>query len=680
MTVKFIKRRKILFSVITILVFLAFAFSLIKIQGINGDYYSSLLSLSSTHTLTAEASRGEIWDRNGNPIVRNRSGNEIVFIVGQFPSVAEQETRNKVLLSLIELMDEQGEKRNDTIPLVLTENGVEFAERSSLDIRKLKQNLELDSEATAQECFDAAVKKFRLQNYPREQAIEIASICNYMINMDYSSSNPYVFASDVDSTTASIIKENSGYYKGVEINVVSYREYVHSDLAVHVIGPVGAISEEEYELLKDEGYSIDDEIGKSGIEQMYESYLRGIDGEITVTTLSDGTTTREYSVQPQQGYTVQLTIDSGIQRATQQALEDTIMSLREKAQNPNNTTVGNVTGGAAVVVNVRTGAILASASYPSYDLETYFSDYEKLSSAPNSPLWNRAAMSTYAPGSTLKPLVSVAALQTGTINEYSSVYCQKVYTYYQNRGLLLYCMHAHGYLNVTGAIYESCNCFYYEVGRNLGIQTINEYMEKFGLAKKTGTELPEAQGVMAGPAYRESIGDYWYEADTSQAAIGQSDNMFTVLQLANYAATIANGGTRYQLHYVDRIMTADGSEVVYSHNPTVVDTVEASEYNFDLVRYGMKLVGTQGVVGGVMNGLPVDVAGKTGSAQVNGQLANGFFISFAPFDDPEIAVAVCIEQAGSGSGVSPVAKGIYEYYFVERYAASNEQDENTLLQ
>ncbi len=349
MTVKFIKRRKILFSVITILVFLAFAFSLIKIQGVDGDYYSSLLSFSSTHTLTAEAARGEILDRNGNPLVRNRSGNEIVFIVGQFPSVSEQETRNKVLLSLIKLMDEYGEKRNDTIPLVLTETGVEFAERSSLDIKKLKQNLELDSDATAQECFEAAINKFKLQDYSREQALQIASVCNYMINMDYSSSNPYVFASDVDAVTASIIKENSGYYKGVEINVVSYREYVSSDLAVHVIGPVGAISEEEYELLKDEGYSIDDEIGKSGIEQMYESYLRGTDGEITVTTLSDGTTTKEYSVQPQQGHTVKLTIDSGIQRATQQALEDTIMSLREKAENPNNTTVGNVTGGAAVV-------------------------------------------------------------------------------------------------------------------------------------------------------------------------------------------------------------------------------------------------------------------------------------------------------------------------------------------
>lgn len=680
MTVKFIKRRKIIFSVITILIFLGFSFSLIRIQGINGEYYSGLLSFSSTHTLTVEAARGEILDRNGNPIVQNRSGNEIVFIVGQFPSVSEQETRNKVLLSLIKLMDERGEKRNDTIPLVLTENSVEFSDKAVLEIKKLKQNLELDSDATAQECFAAAIKKFKLEGYPREQALEIASVCNNMINMDYSSSNPYVFASDVDATTASIIKENSGYYKGVEINVVSYREYVSSDLAVHIIGPVGAISEEEYELLKDKGYSINDEIGKSGIEQAYESYLRGNNGEITVTNFSDGTSTKEYTVQPQQGHTVKLTIDSGIQRATQQALEDTIMELREKAKNPNNTTIGDVTGGAAVVVNVKTGAILASASYPSYDLETYFSDYAELSAAPNSPLWNRAAMSTYAPGSTLKPLVSLAALQSGTINEYSSVYCQKVYTYYQNRGLLLYCMHAHGYLNVTGAIYESCNCFYYEVGRNLGISTINEYMEKFGLAQKTGTELAEAQGVMAGPAYRETIGEYWYEADTSQAAIGQSDNMFTVLQLAGYAATIANGGTRYQLHYVDQILSADGSQVIYSHTPTPLSTVTASEYNFDLVQYGMKLVGTQGVVGNVMSGLPVEVAGKTGSAQVNNQLANGFFISFAPFDDPEIAVAVCIEQAGSGSGVSPVARDIYEYYFVERYDASNEQGENTLLQ
>ncbi|MBR5273390.1 MAG: hypothetical protein IKU25_08395 [Clostridia bacterium] len=665
---------------ITILIFLVFSFTLIKIQGVNGEYYSTLNSFSSTHTLTVEADRGEIIDRNGNPIVHNRSGNEIVFIVGQFPSVAEQETRNKVLLSLIKLMDEKGEHRTDTIPLVLTETGVEFAEKSNLDIKKLKQNLELDSDATAPECFDAAIKKFKLSDYSREDALRIASVCNNMINMDYSSSNPYVFATDVDATTASIIKEKGGYYKGVEINVVSYREYVDSSLAVHVIGPVGAISEEEYELLKDKGYSINDTIGKSGIEQAYESFLRGTNGKLTVTTLSDGTTTKEYTVEPQQGHSVKLTIDNGIQKATEQALEKTILELRKKAENPNNTTIGNVTGGAAVVVNVKTGAILASASYPTYDLATYFSDYASLSTAPNSPLWNRAAMSTYAPGSTFKPLVSLAALQSGTINQYSSVYCQRIYTYYQNRGLTLYCMHAHGSLNVTGAIYESCNCFYYEVGRNLGIRTINEYMEKFGLAKKTGTELAEAVGVMAGPTYRETLGQYWYEADTSQAAIGQSDHMFTILQLANYAATLANGGTRYQLHYVDSILSADGSEVIYSHEPTVVDTVEADEFNFDLVQYGMKLVGTQGVVGNIMRNLPVEVAGKTGSAQVNGQLANGFFISFAPFDDPEIAVAVVIEQAGSGSSVSPVARDIYEYYFVERYAASDEQDENTFLQ
>ncbi len=680
MTVKFIKRRKVIFSVITILIFLVFAFNLIKIQGVNGDYYSGLMSYTSTHTLSVEASRGDIIDRNGNPIVRNRSGNEIVFIVGQFPSVAQQETRNKVLLSLIELMEKKGENQTDEIPLVLTENGVEFAEKSNLEIKKLRQNLSLDSDATAQECYDAAIRKFKLSDYSAEDALKIASVCNNMINMDYSSSNPYVFATDVDATTASIIKEKSGFYKGVEINVVSYREYVDSSLAVHVIGPVGAISEEEYELLKDKGYSINDIIGKSGIEQAYESYLRGTDGEITVTTLSDGTTRKEYTIVPQQGNTVVLTIDSGIQKATEQALEKTILDLRKKAESPTNTTIGNITGGAAVVVNVKTGAILASASYPTYDLETYFSDYGSLVSAPNSPLWNRAAMSTYAPGSTLKPLVSLAALQSGTINQYSSVYCQRIYTYYQNRGLTLYCMHAHGSLNVTGAIYESCNCFYYEVGRNLGISTINEYMEKFGLAKKTGTELAEATGVMAGPAYRETLGQYWYEADTSQAAIGQSDNMFTILQLANYAATLANGGTRYQLHYVDSILTADRSQVIYSHQPTVVDTVTADEFNFDIVRYGMKLVGTQGVVGNIMKNLPVDVAGKTGSAQVNGQLANGFFISFAPFDDPEIAVAVVIEQSGSGSSVSPVARDIYEYYFVERHAASDEQDENTLLQ
>ena len=278
MTVKFIKRRKILFSVVTILIFLGFSFSLIKIQGVNGEYYSGLQSFSSTHTLTVEAARGEILDRNGNPIVQNRSGNEIVFVVGQFPSVSEQETRNKVLLSLIKLMDEHGERRNDTIPLVLTEDSVEFSDKGVLEIKKLKQNLGLNNDATAQECFAAAVKKFKLEGYSRERALEIASVCNNMINMDYSSSNPYVFASDVDAITASIIKENSGYYKGVEINVVSYREYVSSDLAVHVIGPVGAISEEEYELLKDKGYSINDEIGKSGIEQAYESYLRGTNG------------------------------------------------------------------------------------------------------------------------------------------------------------------------------------------------------------------------------------------------------------------------------------------------------------------------------------------------------------------------------------------------------------------
>ena len=325
-------------------------------------------------------------------------------------------------------------------------------------------------------------------------------------------------------------------YRGADVRVVAFREYADSTLAPHILGTVRKINAEEYSELKNEGYGINDDIGESGIELAMESRLRGVPGEMTVTIDSDGNVTEEITKEPSQGDTIVLTIDRDLQRVAQEKLGEICRSVDYFDST-----------GAVVVENCNNGEVLAAASYPSFDLNDYYDKYSELVKDKNTPLYNRFAMGAYAPGSTFKPMMATAALQEGVINENTTFDCNMVFHVNE---MEFKCTAHHGGENVRTAIRDSCNVFFYNCARRLGIEKMNLYGSMFGLGEKTGVEIPESKGILAGPEYRKRFDMLWHSGDTVQAAIGQSDNLFTPLQLCNYCATIANGGTRYQMHFV----------------------------------------------------------------------------------------------------------------------------------
>ncbi len=650
-----------------------------------------------TYDMPVEAARGEILDRNGVTLVSNRQGNSIRFNAALFPT--KQADRNRIIASLIELCESADEEWTDNLPLEFNINGVLiFKEDRENDIRALKHKnmLNLNDYATAENCLAALIEMYSLEEYDLVTARKIASVQYEMWRTGYSLKNPYTFADDVSNITVSIIKEKSEYFTGVETEIKTYREFTDGTLAPHIIGVTGIISGEEYnsytknledtllaghfseeeaEIMKLNAYTLTDFVGKFGIEGAMEEYLRGKKGIKQLSIDGNNNVTSHYTLLPEQGNTIMLTIDSGLQRVAQNSLEARILELTSESALP--------PAGAVAVIDVDTGEVLASASYPAYDITGYFDNYNDLLKADGSPLINRVLQSTYEPGSTMKLSTAIAGLEESAIDTDARFYCNSIFQYYD---VTFSCLKSHGNFNVISAIEESCNIFFYNVAQLLGIDVMNEYSKKLGLGEKTGVELSESKGILAGRAYRTSIGSIWQMGDTIQAAIGQSDNLFTIIQLANYAATIANNGTRYNCHYVKHIMSADHSEIIQETKPVVVEKTGISQNTIDIVKQGMLAVTTTGSCTTAFAKVTEGVGAKTGTTQVkkiiDGKIYegnNGLNISFAPFNEPEIAIAVIIENVDSGTATATVAADIYEYYFATKNQISSQQPSNELL-
>ncbi len=662
--------------------FVFFAFDLVKVQIIEGEKYNAASSSVSSKTATIPAARGEIVDCYGNPLVYNDQGYSIIFDAAYFPSTKEQAQRNDIILSLIRLFESNALEWNDNLPLVIDENGnVQYKEDSEKLIKEMKSPamLDLNEYATAENCFLELVEDYDLQGYSKEDARKIASVCYELKRIFFKIGTPYTFAKDVPDAIVANIKENGNFYKGVDVRVDPVRNYADGTLAPHILGRIGAIDADEYKEKKSEGYKITDFIGKSGIEYAMEEYLKGTDGEATVYTDEKGNNTTEVTLEPEQGNTIVLTIDSQMQKVAQDSLRDALYDYAGSK--------GNLveSAGAVVVLNCKDSSILACATFPTYDISTYSENAAELNQAAGSPLWNRALLSTYATGSTMKPSVAIAALEEGLIDKDYTVYCSGTYTYL---GQKFKCEQGHvtRFVDVVNAIDESCNTFFYEVGKNLGIQKMNEYRTLFGLGAKTGCELGEATGVLDSPEYRASLNQKWMPGYTVQSAIGQAGNLFSPIQLANYCATVANGGTRYKTHFVKSIKSYDFSETILENQPEIVAETGVSLQTLETVRSGMLEVGTTGYCSAYFSHLPVKVAAKTGTSQEIRQLGghsvkinNGFLIAFAPYENPEIAVAVVGEGMTSGAFVAPVVADIVEYYYGQSDALETYQPENTLI-
>ncbi len=678
MHVKITGTRRIVALCVLLAFFAFFIFDLVKIQIVDGPDYAAASNAVSERTAVISSARGEIVDCNGQELVYNSQGYSLVFDYAYFPT--EQAERNAIISNLIDLFEKNSLEWVDNLPLVFDGNGnIVYKEDSENLIKEMKSEdmLNLNDYATAQNCFDALISRYKLEEYPLEKARKIASVCYEMKRLFFSIGYPYTFATDVPNSVISYVKENGATYPGVDVSIIPIREYYDGTLAPHVLGRIGAIDADEYKKLRDSGYKITDYIGKSGIELAMEEYLKGTDGEETIYWDGDGNKSSAVTVKPVQGNTVVLTMDAGLQKVAQDSLRNTLLNFAGEGR-------GNLVddAGAVVVLNCKTGAILASASYPTYDISQYSENAKALNEDSSAPLWNRALLSTYATGSTMKPSVAIAALEEGLIDEEYKVFCSGKYLYL---GQEFKCEQSHKSTNVdvVNAIDESCNTFFYEVGKNLGIEKMNEYRTLFGLGSKTGCELGEATGILDSPEYRASLGQKWLPGFVVQSAIGQAGNLFTPIQLANYCAVIANGGTRYRTHFIKSIKSYDYSQTLVETKPEILSQMAISDTTLETVQKGMFAVGARS---SYFKNSPVQIAAKTGTSQEIRQLEghsvkvnNGFLIAFAPYENPELAIAVVGEGFTAGSRLSPVVADICDYYFGQSDSMQKNQQENVLI-
>lgn len=692
------RTRGIIYNVIVVLAALALIGVLIWSTLISGANAGTL----GAYTTSVDAARGDILDRNGSMLVTCRLGNDVTFNATAFPK--EQEKRNEIIISLIQLCDANGVEYIDNLPIKVSKKTGKYVFKNKdenaayLKWLKSKDVLNLNEYATAENCMDALIKRYDLSAYSKEDARSLASVQVEMLRNTFNTSYPYTFAEDVPTDLITIIMENKNFYRGVENTAENYRVYDDGMFAPHILGRVSGITAEKYEEKQKEleealdkasgkqeidelnrnAYTISDIYGSSGIELAMEDQLRGKRGTKTVTIDQDGNAQSTFTTLPEQGNAVILTLDKNLQKVAQEALKKRVDSL--------NISAARKCAAAVVVEDVHTGEILACATYPTYDNNEWKEKYSEWAQDETAPLWNRAVMSTYEPGSTFKPCTAIGALEEGIIDDKFKWNCTGAYTYYSDH--TFYCAHhtAHGSNNVTDAIKTSCNCFFYETGRKMGIELIDEWATKFGLGQKTGVEIPEATGHVSSPEERKAAGGTWYAGDVITTAIGESDNQFTLLQLANYVSTIANGGTRYTPHFIRAIKTADFKTTLQQTQPEVAQTLDISDHTLKLVREGMLKVGTIGFCRSAFADLPVKAAAKTGTSDVvkliDGKKVegnNGFLISYAPYEDPEIAVAVVVETADSGSLTAVVAADIYDYYFSPKENDATAQPYGELL-
>ncbi len=650
------KFRYISVAISSVLVFVLLFTRAFDIQVANAKRYLEQADGISKITAPIKASRGEILDCYGRPIATNREGYNVIF---NYASI-NKSTINDTILSLIRLLGDHEWKDDlpiaDSAPYNFDKDASEVSKKRMLDM------LNLAHYATAGNCFDALVKRYSLEDRDIAEQRLIMGVRYTMERAGFSISVPFTFAEDVNDRIMTIISENANVYgeNGVSIEVASFREYDNASVAPHIIGTVSPIYAEDWEELKAKGYSYDDKVGRSGIEKACEDDLRGTDGEITYTVDSKGRITSSVvTKEPIPGHTVRLTIDKNVQVSAQKALMDTIKQLNKDKIKAN--------AGAAVAVNVKTGGVLAAVNCPTYTYNQYQNNYDDLVKDDTRPLFDRAFTGAYPPGSTFKPAVASAALQEGVITHDETITCVRTYRHYKD--YQPNCMHFHGGITLIPALSKSCNYYFFETGRRLGITKMNDYCKKLGLGVKTGVEVSESAGILAGPESRAE----WYEGYTLSAAIGQSDNAFTPLQLATYTSAIANSGVRYKTTLIDKVMSYSQDKVIRQHAPQVVETIKYDEDVINKVKQGMLSVTEDGTGSRVFADYPITVGGKTGTAETTKGADHTVFIAFAPFDNPEIAVAVIIEHGKYSSYSGGLLKAIFNAYFFTEF--QNETDE-----
>ncbi len=656
---------------------------LIFLQLVNGDSFKSRATNTTDYNFTVTAARGDIVDSAGRRIATSVTGYNIVLnklLMGG-------EDLDGMLQRIVELLEANGESWNDNLFISEPDASGNYSFTAAADntseqkaLAVMKENMGLQQYATANDVMEKLVEDYKLEDYPAHWQRVLGGIHYEMQLQVFSNVNNFVMAENVSDRTVATIKENSLSLPGVEIVETSTRSYGRGDILPHVLGRVGKITAERWKVtdengqvtypLRDKGYNMNDILGVSGLESAFEDELRGKDGVETITRNSDGViVSTAMTTVPEPGHTVQLTVDSAFQQAVDKALAQNIALI-------NRTYDSNVNAGAVVVLSTKDGSVLASSNYPTFNQKLYSTKYSEYSADPNLPLYNRALLGLYTPGSTYKPSVAIAGLDTGLINQDSTVYCDGVYNYFRDYHPKC-TRHGHsGNIDVVTAIKWSCNIFFYDVGRRLTSDVYDAYAYKLGLGQRTGVEVGEALGHLTtknDSNYTESL--------EVQAAIGQGNTTVTPVQLATYAATIANRGTRYRTHFVKSILDSNTGKVIEETQPEVMDVVEDKNQTFDLVKQGM--IGVAQTIPALAS-YPYTIACKTGSPQrsesyyvgnTRKYYTNATMIAFGPAENPEIAIGIVLEYGGAGARTGNLVADIFNAYFAYKNGTLTLDDE-----
>ena len=668
-----VRRMMLLIAAAAVIIGL-YVFRLIFLQLVNGDSFTAQATNTTDYKFTVTAARGDIVDSKGERIASSTTGYNVVLnklLMGD-------EDLDTMLQKIVGLLGENGESWNDSLLIGQPDAAGRYEFTAASDnaaeqkaLAAMKDNLGLQQYATADDVMEKLVEDYDLADFSLYWQRVLSGIHYEMQLQAFSNVNNFVMAENVSEATVATIKENSLSLPGVEIVETSTRSYEQGTVLPHVLGRVGKITAEKWKVtdengqvtypLKEKGYNMNDIIGISGLESAYEDELRGKDGVETITRNSDGVIVNTaLTTVPEPGHTVQLTIDSEFQKAVDQALAKNVEWIKNTYADSK-----QANAGAVVVIDVKTGGVLAASNYPSFDQNLYAAQYNEYSADENMPLFNRALQGLYTPGSTYKPSVAVAGLDTGLLNRNSTVNCTRVYTYYKDyRPRCAQHGHGNGPIDVVNAIKWSCNIFFYDVGRRLTSDVYDAYAYKLGLGQRTGVEVSEALGHLT----TKNDSNYTESLDI-QAAIGQGNTAVTPIQLATYAATLANRGTRYRTHFVKAILDSNTGETLEETQPEVMDVVEDKGETFDLVREGMKGV-AQTIP--ALAAYPYTIACKTGSPQRSEgyyvgstykHYTNAAMIAYGPAEDPEIAIGVVVEYGGAGARTGQLVADIFNAYY-----------------
>ncbi len=627
---------------------------LISMQIVEGDNYLAQTEISYTASQEIIATRGQIFDSAGRLMTTNRPVYRVIVQKAFLPSV----NRNDILLKAVNVLRSSGEKWNDTAPISFTEP-FEFTESDNELLRDFKSRIIVNADATPDNCVSALAKKYDIDTEKR----------------DFSYENRFTLADDVSVDTVIKIKELGMKLPGVDTVEESTREYVITDSAPHVLGAVGAISPEEYAKLKSDGYGYNDIVGKYGTESAMESVLRGTNGMRTIVRSADGvalsdTITKEVSA----GNSVRITIDSDEQRTLQEILANHINWLNNTADRGK-----DCDAGAVVVLNAKTGAVLGMANYPTYDLKQSVEDYASVLAIEGSPMFNRCTNGLYRPGSAFKTITAADGLISGLIDRSTRCTCTGVYTYYSDYHPK--CTGYHLGYNVVDCLKWSCNIFFYDLGRRLGIEELDAFAAKFGYGTDLGLEIGGLSGQMSSPEVYEKLrGESWDSGNTLQAAIGQLDTMVTPLHLAVQALTLANDGVRLKPYVVDSVWGYDMNTMVYKTEPQTAEVIEDKNGAFGIVREGMIAVSTlvnwpTSTALWNFDGLPYSVAIKTGTPEAGSPgVYNSTVMGYYPAEDPQIAFGVVLEK---GEYSRYMVRNIIDCYIYHDYQP--DIDENGIV-